>query len=354
MSEKVKIVVVGDRSIAPEILEEAAGNLQVPGEKVIKKLWWGSKERTEMQKQLLNVEVNGPEAEPYAEGLEEEIVDADYVLSHLGTIPKSVIQKAKKLKMIGACRGGMEMIDVAAATERGIPVIHVIRNAEATSDFAVGLMFAETRNIARSHAEIKQGNWRKEYVNSGYTTSIRDMTVGIVGLGHIGKLVAQKVLGIGMKVIGYDPYVSCEVLEEAGLGDVKKVSLEELFETADIVSLHMRVTPETEGMINKTLLSKMKKTAYLINTSRAKVLNKEDLIEVLENKSIGGAGLDVFWDEPLSPDDPLLKLDNITMTSHMAGNVVDALPKSPFLLVKTINEYLENGKSDMVVNKINK
>ena len=130
--------------------------------------------------------------------------------------------------------------------------------------------------------------------------------------------------------------------------------MEELFERADIVSLHMRVTPETEGIIDRKLLSRMKKTAYLINTSRAKVLNKKDFVEALEKRQIGGAGIDVFWDEPLLPDDPLLKLDNITMTSHMAGHVVDALPKSPFLLVKTINQYLKTGKSDMLVNRIDK
>lgn len=350
MSDYVKIVVVGDKSIAPEVLEEAARGLNVGGEKIIKKLWWGSHIRSEMQQQLLKVEVNGPEAEPYAEGLLEEIVDADYLLSHLGTIPREVIEKAEKLKLIGACRGGMEMVDVKAAAEKGIKVMHVIRNAEAASDFAVGLMFAEARNIARSHAAVMQGSWRKEYVNSGYTTSMREMTAGIVGLGHIGKLTAQKLLGIGMKVCGYDPYVSQEALELAGLHEVNMISLEELFERADIVSLHMRVTPETEGMIDKTLLSRMKKTAYLINTSRAKVLNKEDFVGVLEKRQIGGAALDVFWDEPLSLEDPLLKLDNITMTSHMAGNVVDALPKSPFLLVRTINQYLETGKSDMLVN----
>ncbi|MBC8585526.1 2-hydroxyacid dehydrogenase [Oscillospiraceae bacterium NSJ-64] len=351
MGEAVKIVVVGDQSISPEMLEEAARDLHLDAQIEIKKLWWGAHNRSEMQKQLLNVETNGSTAEPPAQGLEEEIADADYLLSHLGTIPRTVLEKAKKLKLIGTCRGGLEQIDVAAATELGIPVMHVIRNAEATSDFAVGLMFAETRNIARSHAAIRQGVWRKEFVNSDYTTSMRDMTVGLVGLGHIGKLVAQKLLGIGMKVIAYDPYVTQEVLETAGLDKVELIPLEELFKVSDIVSLHMRVTKETEGMINKSLISLMKPTAYLINTSRARVLNKEDLVEALQNKTIGGAGLDVFWDEPLQENDPLLALDNITMTSHIAGNVVDALPKSPKLLVKTINRYFETGTSDMIVNR---
>lgn len=351
MKETVKIVVVGDCSIAPEKLEEAASALNVPGEKQIQSLFWGSHVRTEMQKQLLNVEVNGPDAEPFAEGLDTALADADYLLSHLGTIPGALIRNAKKLKLIGCCRGGMEMVDVASATEVGIPVVNVIRNAEATSDFTVGLMFAETRNIARSHAAIQQGAWRKDYVNTGYTKNMRDMTVGIVGLGHIGKLVAQKVHGLGMEVIGYDPYVSHDSLVSAGLGEISLLPLEELFAKADIVSLHMRVTPETEGMIGAELLSKMKPTAYLINAARAKVLEKDALVDVLERKCIGGAALDVFWDEPLSLDDPLLKLDNLTMTSHLGGNVVDALPKSPMLLARTINAYLKTGFCDTLVNK---
>ncbi len=233
--------------------------------------------------------------------------------------------------------------------KRNIPVIHCIRNAEATSDFAVGLMFAETRNIARAHAAVKQGVWRKEYVNNQYTTSMCEMTVGVVGLGHIGKLVAKKCLGIGMKVIAHDPFVTQEKVDEIGL-DVKMVSKEELFKTADIITLHLRVTPETKNSINKEYIGLMKPTAYLINTSRAGVLDKDALVEALQNRTIGGAAIDVFWEEPVPKDDVLLTLDNLTMTPHNAGNVVDALPKSPLLLARTIKEFWDTGKSDMVVN----
>lgn len=275
--------------------------------------------------------------------------DADILLVHFCPVSRRLIEAGKKLKLIGTCRGGMEHIDVQAATEKNIPVIHVIRNAEATSDFTVGLMFAETRNIARAHAALKEGIWRKEYVNSGYTTAMREMTVGIVGLGHIGRLVAEKVTGMGMKVIAYDPYVTQESVDERGLTVTMKEK-EQVFKEADIVSLHLRVTPETENSINKEIIGLMKPTAYLINTSRAKVLDKNALIEALQNRAIGGAALDVYWDEPLDKDDPILKLDNITLTPHNAGNVVDALPKSPRLLVGVINDFWETKKSDMVVN----
>lgn len=345
----MKIVVVGDPIVSCELLIEAAKQLNTGETNEIQSIYWHSDDRKDFQRKALNIETNGPDAEQVPDELLDAVVDADILLVHFCPVAKNLIEKGKNLKLIGTCRGGMEHIDVAVATKHKIPVIHCIRNAEATSDFAIGLMFAETRNIARAFASLKQGEWRKEYVNSAYTTTFNEMTLGVVGLGHIGKLVAKKALGIGMRVIAHDPYVDAQMLKEQNL-DVTLVSQEEVFQTSDIVSLHMRVTPETENSINKELLSLMKPTAYLINTSRAKVLVKNDLIEALQNKTIGGAALDVFWDEPLAEDDELLKLDNITITPHNAGNVVDALPKSPKLLVSKINEFYETGKSDMVVN----
>lgn len=344
----MKIIVVGDPVVSIDLLSEAVEQLQAE-EITVTEIYWHSKNRQEFQRKALNIEANGPEAESIPDELEKEIEDADVLLVHFCPVTRELINKGKKLKLIGTCRGGMEHIDVAAATEKNIPVIHCIRNAEATSDFAIGLMFAETRNIARSFAALKKGEWRKEYVNSSYTTSFNEMTLGIIGLGHIGKLVAKKAIGIGMKVVAFDPYVTKEQLEESHL-HVELLSQEDVFSNSDIVSLHMRVTPETENSINKKLISLMKPTAYLINTSRAKVLVKEDLLDALQNRTIGGAALDVFWEEPLSEEDPFLQLDNVTLTPHNAGNVIDALPKSPKLLVKEINNFWKNKKSNMVVN----
>ena len=346
----LKILVIGDIVVPCELLVEAAHTIAGDKEHTVKAVEWPCESRQEFQRRSLNLEKNGPTAEKVPDEAYQEIADADILLTHFCPVPADLIAAGKKLTLIGTCRGGMEHVDVAAATERNIPVVHCIRNAECTSDFAIGLMFAETRNIARAHAAIKQGNWRKDYVNSGYTTSMCEMTLGVVGLGHIGKLVARKGAGIGMKkVIAYDPFVSQESLDAIGL-PVTLVSQEELFRTADIVSLHMRLTPETKNSIGREQLGWMKPTAYLINTSRAGVLDKDALVEALRNKTIGGAALDVFWDEPVPAGDPLLELDNLTMTPHTAGNVVDALPKSPLLLARVILDYWATGKSDMVVN----
>lgn len=345
----MKIVIVGDLIVSSDIMKEAVEQLKTNEENEIVCIHWYAKDRKEFQKKALNLELHGPKAEVVPEEVYTQIKNADILLVHFCPVPSEVIEAAEKLKLIGTCRGGMEHIDVACATRKNIPVIHCIRNAEATSDFAIGLMYAETRNIARSFAALKQGEWRKEYINSSYTTTFSEMTLGIIGLGHIGKLVAKKAIGLGMRVIAHDPYISEETLKEKGL-DVTLLDKEEVFKTADIISLHLRATPETENSIDKVLLGCMKPTAYLINTSRAKVIVKEDLVHALQTRSIGGAALDVYWQEPLEKNDPLLKLDNITLTPHNAGNVVDALPKSPKLLVTTINDFWSTGTSDMVVN----
>lgn len=344
----MKILVIGDVVVSCDLLEEAARSLYPDA--AVCGLTWETGARAEFQVHALNIEKNGPEAELPPKKAFEEITDADVLLVHFCPVPRALIEAGVHLSLIGTCRGGMEHIDVSAATEHNIPVIHCIRNAECTADFAVGLILAETRNIARGHAALMQGLWRKDYVNSGYTTSLCDMTLGVVGLGHIGRLVARKCLGLGMRsVLAYDPYVNQEGVDEASLG-VKMVDEDELFSTADVVSLHLRLTPETKESVGMHQLELMKPTAYLINTSRAGVLCKDALIRALQEKSIGGCALDVFWEEPLTEDDPLLALDNVTITPHNAGNVVDALPKSPLLLARTIKEYEEAGTTAMVVN----
>lgn len=345
----MKVLVVGDAPVSEDLLAEAAAKLSINEPFTITKLHWGSDSRQEFQKRALNIEKNGPSVEVPPSELVRELEDTDFLFVHFCPLSAETISHGKKLQLIGTCRGGLEHIDIQAATAARIPVFHVIRNAEATSDFAIGLMFAETRNIARGHAALKNGEWRKEYPNAAYTSAIKDLVLGVVGFGNIGKLVAKKCLGLGMTVLVHDPFVKQADIDKLGI-NAKLVSQSELFQTADIVSLHLRLTPETEGIINKDLLGLMKPSAYLINTSRAGVVKKEDLIEALHNRSIGGAALDVFWDEPLSSDDPILKLDNLTFTPHLAGNVVDALPKSPKLLIDTINLYWEKGFSDMLVN----
>ena len=164
------------------------------------------------------------------------------------------------------------------------------------------------------------------------------LKVGLVGLGYIGKLVVKRLNSLGVEVIAYDPFVNQEKIREEGL-KITFVGLEELFKTADIVSLHVRVTPDTKNMINADLLSMMKPSAYLVNTARPDIVNKADFVEALQMNMIAGA----------ATDDPLLDLDNLIITSHIAGDTINAIPRSPYLLRDVLNDYFERGRSDMLI-----
>lgn len=344
----MKIVVMYDYAIDAQLFEDALHTLD-PSAEVVLVPWEINTPKDVLTAKQLNMEKNGPDVEPTAPEAYAAVSDADVLLTHLAPIPESLIAAGPKLRLVGTVRGGMEHVDIAACTAHNIPVIHCIRNADCTSDFTVGLILAETRNIARGHAAIMRGDYRREFVNDAYTTSLCNMRVGIVGLGHIGKLVARKLTGFGCELVGYDPYVTQEALDAAGL-PVRKVALEELFSTSDVVTLHLRVTPETKNMVNAQLIGLMKPTAYLINAARAGVLDRDAFVDALRERRIGGGALDVYWEEPLAADDPLLALDNVTLTPHIAGTVVDALPRSPLLLVDEIRRFWETGASDMVVN----
>lgn len=345
-----KIIVIGDAFVSPDTMEEALRSSQIICGEIVK-LYWGKPDKQEFTARQLKLERNGPDAVEYADGLEEAIADADIVLTHFNPIPRSLIEKAKNLKLILTCRGGLEHIDTAAASERNIPVVNVIRNAEPVADFTLGLMLALTRDIALSYHRMKQGEWMKNFYNSEFLMTLGSHTVGLAGLGNVGIALARRLKAMDVPMIAYDAYTSMERLQKAGLGDIRMVStLEELFEQADIVSLHLRLVPETEKMIDRRYFSHMKKTAYFINTARGGLVNQPDLVEALQNGSIAGAALDVYDSEPLAADDPLLSMEQVVLTPHIAGTTVDAIPKAPFMLMREVDRLLTQGITDRVVN----
>ena len=262
------------------------------------------------------------------------------MLVHLAPVSRKLLAQAKKLKMIGTCRGGLEHIDLEAVKERpGLSVINVIRNAEPVADFTIGLMYATVRNIAASAIQVKQGNWPQNFSNDAYKTSFSNLKVGLVGLGHIGKIVAKRLTALGLEVSAYDAFIDQASLDQEGY-QIKLKSLKEIFSDSDVVSLHLRVVPETQNLINHSLLRLMKPSAYLINTARPDIINRADLLDCLTKNQIAGAGIDVLWEEPIASDEPLLALDNVVITSHIAGDTIDAIDRSPQLLQVEMNRIL--------------
>lgn len=345
----MKVIVVGDIYVDPKTMEEQAKRLNVKEEITVVSFNWENTSKSVFRQRAHHIELKGPEAEEIPEALYEEIKDADMILTHFCPIPAKLIEKAERLKLIGTCRTGMEHIDVEAASKKNIPVVHCIRNAMPVADFVLGLIISETRNIARGNRSLIEGQWGKEFPNSQFTTTLDQLKVGILGVGYIGKLVAGKLNALGVEVLGTDTFVTQEELLEEGL-KIKMVDIQELFKTCDVISLHLRLNEHTKNIIDKKLLSLMKPNSYIINTSRAGVIVEMDLLEVLKNKKIAGAAIDVWWEEPIPKDSEFLKLDNLTATPHIAGETIDAIPMSPKLMIKEINQFLLTGKNSMVVN----
>lgn len=343
-----RIVVVGDAYVSPDTLRQAAAGLGCPQAEIIP-VFWGSGDKEEFSEMQTAIEHSGPDAAPYPSQLDTLIEDADILMVHFCPLPAQLLRRARKLKLVGVCRGGVDNIAVETLTERKIPLVHIIRNAEAVAEFTLGLIFAETRNIARSHHLMMQGIWPSEFPNSAYTATLKNLTVGIAGLGNIGALVAKKLAALGVRVLGFDAYLPDAVMQTLPVEPVQ--TLEELFEKSDVLSIHLRLTQENQGIIGAELLGRMKPTAYLINAARAGLIDEPALVDALKTHAIAGAALDVFRDEPLAADSPLLALDNVTLTPHIAGDTVDAIALSPFPLAEAMAEVLERGRTPRVYNK---
>jgi D-3-phosphoglycerate dehydrogenase / 2-oxoglutarate reductase len=321
----VKVLAVGDRFIPASVMDAGLESLKEKGAEVAVREWQHPSLK-ELQRDNLLIEQGGPDAVEPPDGLTADIEQYDLVIVQFLPIGQEALSRARNLKFIGVLRAGTENIACADAAHRGIEVINTPgRNARAVAEFTVALMFAEIRNIGRSHAAMRQAVWRKEFPNSAAIPELYGKTVGIVGYGNIGRMVAGYLLAFGARIVFYDPFAT----GDAGLA--KSVGLAELLRTSDIVSLNLRLSEETHHLIGAKELSQMKPSAVLVNTSRSGVIDQAALVAALQSRQIMGAALDVFDVEPLSADDPLLRLDTVTLTSHLAGSTIDAFANSPKL-----------------------
>ena len=345
--EMLKIVGVGDPVIPEETMEVIfRQQSRLKGE--FNKVSWGVSDPGQLQHLRSIYEAEGPGAVPAPRHILEQAAEAQILVVHFTPVSGEIIAGLPALKIIGAARAGVENIDLEAANRKGVLVFNVTgRNAEAVSDFTIGLILAESRNIARSHLALHKGSWRKQFVNTPYSGVLRGKTTGLVGYGRIGRLVARKLKGFGVRILVYDPYAAADMIVADGC---KTTGISELFRQSDFISLHARLTGETRHLVNAELIAEMKPSAYFINTARAGLVDHSALIKALKEKRIGGAALDVYEMEPLPQDSPLLKLDNITLTSHLAGVTQDTYRLSMELLYKNLADFLEDGRQDNLVN----
>lgn len=334
----MKLVGIGDLFIPASYIEKGFAPLREKGH-VVEVMDWPLKSFDELQNYNLLVETQGCQALQPPQCVFELCADADVIVTQFCTVTRELVDACPKLKAIGVLRGGIENVCSEYAREKGIEVFNAPgRNAEAVSDFTVGMIICEARNIARGHHGILTGRWIRDYSNSGMIPDLPGRTVGLIGCGAIGMKVAKKLSGFDMTLLGYDPFASAERCKEAGIDPVE---LDELMARADFVSLHARLTAENRHLIDARRLALMKPTAYLINTSRAGLIDEAALVEALRAKKIAGAALDVYEHEPPQPDDPLLALDNVTLTPHMAGGSNDAFFNTPILLRKRMEAWID-------------
>ncbi len=247
--------------------------------------------------------------------------NAEYAILRTYKINRDTINKCPNLKFIQRWGVGYDSVDVAAAGERNIKVAVTSGiNSVPVAEYAVMLMLSVYRNIVTIHNNVVNGNWRVNgIIDRSYTLSGKK--IGLIGLGSIGKNVAKIVQAFEAEVYYYDVFRMPEE-EEKNL-NIKYMELNDILNESDIISLHLPLTESTKNLIDKNTISLMKETAIIINTSRGGIINEEDLYEALINNKILGAGIDVFENEPISPENKLINLNNVVLSSHNAGNTTD-------------------------------
>ena len=267
--------------------------------------------------------------------------DADAILVTYAKLTREILTQLTKCKAIGRFGLGVDNIDLTAAKEKGIAVNYVpdycIREV---SDHAMALLLALIRKIPLSNKLVQSGRWEMPAVVP--IRRIEGTVLGLVGFGHIPRLVAPKAQAFGIKVIAYDPYAKPEIFKSA---KVKSVDFDTLLKTSDYVSVHAPLLPATRGLMNAAVFGKMKKGAYIVNTARGPLIDEPALIAALDSGQIGGAGLDVVAAEPLARDSPLLGRDNVIISPHTAFYSIEALNELQTKCATDVASVLSGGKA---------
>ena len=236
--------------------------------------------------------------------------DVICVMRERSPLPRNIIERLPNLKLIASTGTGNASIDVAAAGDHGIAVVHTGYRSDPAIEFTWALILASARNIVTESNSVRSGGWQKTV-----GTDLRGKTLGVLGLGRIGSEVARIGKTFGMNLIAWSQNMTPQAAEAAG---ATLVSKNQLFEQADILTIHLVLSSRTRGLVGAAELARMKPTARLINTSRGPIVEEQALISVLQNKQIAGAAIDVFDVEPLPPDHPFRALDNVLATPHIA------------------------------------
>jgi len=285
---------------------------------------------------------------PSQEELIRQIRDVDLLVADVDLkVNQDVLKAATQLRAIACTATGVDYVDIAEATRKGIVVTNLPDySVEAVAEHALALMFCLSRNIFSGMKRILEGRWDEVRFMQG--VEVEGKTLGIIGLGRIGKRVAEKAQALGMKVIFYDPYVTEEYGREKGYR--KKEALVDLLRDSDFVSIHAFLATETQRMFGEKEFRAMKRTAFFLNVARGGIVDEKALCRALQERWIAGAGLDVLNQEPPPKDDPLLRLDNVVVTPHIAWNTKEAERR----LINQLNQIITSVlRHEFPINVVN-
>jgi D-3-phosphoglycerate dehydrogenase / 2-oxoglutarate reductase len=280
------------------------------------------------------------------EQLAERIGEYDGILIRSATkLDAELISKAARLRVVGRAGVGVDNVDVPAATKRGIVVANAPQsNVITAAEHTMALLLALARNVPQAHASLTGGAWERSKFSG---VELFEKTLGILGFGRIGQLVAHRALSFGMHVIAFDPYVSAERYRE--LGVEKAESSDDVYAVADFITLHLPNTPETEGWLDAEALAKCKDGVRILNVARGPLLVDEDLKEALDSGKVGGAALDVFRSEPVT-EHPLSGYPNVIMTPHLGASTAEATDRAGYQAAEQVIAALTGGIVTSAVN----
>ncbi len=261
----------------------------------------------------------------------EEVADADALVIRSATkVDAGVLEAGRRLTVVGRAGIGLDNVDVEAATRRGVMVVNAPQsNILSAAEHAMALLLAQARNVPQAHAALVQGKWERSRWEG---VELHGKTLGVVGLGRVGALVAQRALAFGMRLCAYDPFVSAERAKRMG---VELVGLEQLMTESDFVTVHLPKTTETLGLIGRELLAKAKPGQRIINTARGGIIDEEALAEALSSGRLGGAGIDVFSSEPCTSS-PLFDIASVVVTPHLGASTVEAQDKAGITIAEQV------------------
>jgi len=293
-------------------------------------------------KEVADVDVVDESVIQTKDGLLQIIESYEGAIVALPPFDREVITKARKLKVISRHGVGYDNVDVEAAKEKGIYVTITPANSLTVADMAFTLLLSAARKVPQAHVYVKNGLWKKRADRSLFMgVDAFGKTLGLIGLGRIGSIMAKRGKGFDMNIIYHDIVRKRRLEEELGLA---YRPLDQIFPEADFISVHVPLTAETKGLIGEEELKAMKKSAILVNTSRGTIVDEKALYRALKEGWIAAAGLDVFEDEPIKADSPLLTLDNIILTPHIAGSTWECRRRCAMMAVENTIQALKGEK----------